>query len=1350
MKNIYKYLMFALVLISSSTIGFSQVLILEDFESTDLPDGWQSPTLPPFATTTSQACDGRSVRGALNSSSTNPELIYMSQEVTGEDIIVSFDYKLLENTSTATATDEDFGQFELQYSVDNKNWVTYDRIVQSNHTPSTSCTQKIDTIAGVDVPAGSDFGWRIKGQHNQGDNYIYIDNFEAVEDVPCKQPIDLTVENTTFDEIEISWTEFNSSPATEWEVAYCPEGTDPSNPACFLSNIDTGVTSNPYTVTGLNDGTKYDFYVRSVCDSTSNVESAWSGPLRAQTVAIGTDCDAPIEVTSLPYSDSSDTELYDNIYQGTPGASCATSGDFLEGYDVVYHYQVSGGDDILQIDISGNLDGNVGAFVYTSCSDIGSECIAGAVTNSGDDFSIQDLYVDDGEDLYIVISTEGGDETTTEYNIDIHGFDCNGWVAPEGDSNYEFYNQTLADFSETRIGVHPTIQGAELRWYDDASLTNEITDLENEQLSNNDKYWVVQEVMGCTSPDLEITFEEFDCGDLTVTKVEADSQICDEGSVILEATGANADDLVWYAEETGGEPLATGKNFKTPVIDTTTTYWVGEFFKGEGELKNQGNPGPVSSDVYSSNEGLVFELTGSTVLIDVDVYVTGPADDLTVQLIDDQGNIREKTVFVPGGTSTFPTKVTVPLDFEINDPENGPFQLIKASGPDMMGTPGASYPYPLGTVGEITEGTSSSTYYYFYDWTIISSIPLCESDRKKVEAVVNETKEITVNVEQYDVCVGDDAKLRVESEDQDYEYTWEWEDESGATQTMQGDSIMPQMKQKTKFTVFAENPNTGCATEQDVEIDVVGVGEIPIYASDLVVCAGDIVEIFAGRINHDFETTSNISDWTFSNNSTPAPGVSDSVANWKQVNSPYKLFEEEIKSNDNSNFMITASDGLGPESSVSTSMTSPSMNLVGVSSAELTFYHYHKYVSSQSTTAKVLISIDGGNGWDELASYSSETGSGDEFQKETIDLDDYLGNANVQIRFEYSGNWGWWWAVDNVAINQTYANGNVLWSGDSQYDALYVDEQATVPYNGNQPINQLYFMADESGMYKFTTNLSISGCSDPVENDITIEVNDAEKPTGDTEQEFYAGARVGDIDVTGSNLQYFILDEDDNLVRQSINADLINGETYYISQRQNDCVSEFLEVQVSFVCPQPENLDVSSVDLSEDGSTAGVIVFWELPQNTETVDGYQIIIYDENEEVIEQEIVGSNTNYIIVESLPLEQDYTVELYSICDEENDIYSDVLLDEFSTRDLGLEGVHDVEFSYYPNPTRGEVNIESKTTIHRIDVYDLNGRSIVEIDNIDNEQKVIDFSGQASGTYLMNVQTDAGNKVVQVIKK
>src|SRR5699024_963312 len=130
--------------------------------------------------------------------------------------------------------------------------------------------------------------------------------------------------------------------------------------------------------------------------------------------------------------------------------------------------------------------------------------------------------------------------------------------------------------------------------------------------------------------DLEITFEEFDCGDLTVTKVEADSQICDEGSVILEATGANADDLVWYAEETGGEPLATGKNFKTPVIDTTTTYWVGEFFKGEGELKNQGNPGPVSSDVYSSNEGLVFELTGSTVLIDVDVYVTGPADDLTV------------------------------------------------------------------------------------------------------------------------------------------------------------------------------------------------------------------------------------------------------------------------------------------------------------------------------------------------------------------------------------------------------------------------------------------------------------------------------------------------------------------------------------------------------------------------------------------------------------------------------------------------------------------------------------------------------------------------------------------------
>src|SRR5699024_8706076 len=98
----------------------------------------------------------------------------------------------------------------------------------------------------------------------------------------------------------------------------------------------------------------------------------------------------------------------------------------------------------------------------------------------------------------------------------------------------------------------------------------------------------------------------------------------------------------------------------------------------------------------------------------------------------------ETTVAVPGGSESRPKAVTTPLNFEISDPSQGPFKLAKISGPSMLGTKSSdtNFPYAIGNSGEVTNGVSgsslseSSTYYYFYDWTVGASIPLCESDRQ--------------------------------------------------------------------------------------------------------------------------------------------------------------------------------------------------------------------------------------------------------------------------------------------------------------------------------------------------------------------------------------------------------------------------------------------------------------------------------------------------------------------------------------------------------------------------------------------------------------------------------------------
>ena len=85
-----------------------------------------------------------------------------------------------------------------------------------------------------------------------------------VSGVLCNAPTDLTAANATFSSIELSWTE--NGTATEWQL--CLDG-DESNP------ID--ITSNPYTLTGLQPNTSHTVKVRANCGAGS--KSIWSNKL---------------------------------------------------------------------------------------------------------------------------------------------------------------------------------------------------------------------------------------------------------------------------------------------------------------------------------------------------------------------------------------------------------------------------------------------------------------------------------------------------------------------------------------------------------------------------------------------------------------------------------------------------------------------------------------------------------------------------------------------------------------------------------------------------------------------------------------------------------------------------------------------------------------------------------------------------------------------------------------------------------------------------------------------------------------------------------------------------------------
>ena len=105
----------------------------------------------------------------------------------------------------------------------------------------------------------------------------------------CPLPTGLTASNITSDSAELSWVE--NGTATTWNIEYGDAGFTQGQGTTIT------VTNNPYTVTGLQPNTAYDFYVQADCGGGDT--STWFGPYSLTTL-----CDTQ----ALPYSQDFDSD----------------------------------------------------------------------------------------------------------------------------------------------------------------------------------------------------------------------------------------------------------------------------------------------------------------------------------------------------------------------------------------------------------------------------------------------------------------------------------------------------------------------------------------------------------------------------------------------------------------------------------------------------------------------------------------------------------------------------------------------------------------------------------------------------------------------------------------------------------------------------------------------------------------------------------------------------------------------------------------------------------------------------------------------------------------------------------
>jgi len=125
------------------------------------------------------------------------------------------------------------------------------------------------------------------------------------------------------------------------------------------------------------------------------------------------------------------------------------------------------------------------------------------------------------------------------------------------------------------------------------------------------------------------------------------------------------------------------------------------------------------------------------------------------------------------------------------------------------------------------------------------------------------------------------------------------------------------------------------------------------------------------------------------------------------------------------NYAFLNSDAYGSGNSQNSDLVTPILDLSEYMNINLSFNHYFRAYPGSS--ASLAYSLDNGNTWVQLQSWSNTTANPATFSQQVPAL---AGQSTVRIRWKYVGTFGWYWNVDNVVITGTvigpYADFNAV------------------------------------------------------------------------------------------------------------------------------------------------------------------------------------------------------------------------------------------------------------------------------------------------------------------------------------
>ena len=357
---------------------------------------------------------------------------------------------------------------------------------------------------------------------------------------------------------------------------------------------------------------------------------------------------------------------------------------------------------------------------------------------------------------------------------------------------------------------------------------------------------------------------------------------CGQGTVSLAATGTGSV-LQWYASATGGSIIGTGSPFTTPVINSTTNYWVSSSTSGgTTQVSNNGLPNVTTS---TQNVGLLFDLNQQVVLNSIDVYATA-AGNVTVSILNSSLVTLYTSAPLPVIASNLSTPQTLYLGWTLTAGTG--YRILVNHTTGALGYHTGTFPINMGNgVGTITNGataTGTTTLNYFV-YNVSTSVG-CESPRTQVTATVTAPPAITVS-SNVTICNGQSTTLSVTSpNDPNYTYVWT----PGA---FTGASYVVNPTATTGYSVTATDntagPNAGCSTVGSVTVTVNPNPSVPVITQNpLIVCGSSPVTLTASS------TQPGVAQVGTGTGTNVAVGQSPYSGNWEGSKIQYLITAAEL------------------------------------------------------------------------------------------------------------------------------------------------------------------------------------------------------------------------------------------------------------------------------------------------------------------------------------------------------------------------------------------------------------------------------------------------------------------------